>query len=406
MQRRNDRLQDDIANSTVRVVLLTSSLERGGAERQVVELANALDSSQYHVHVVSLSTENPLASDLRDAASRLVVVPKQRRFDLPLVFKIARLLRKLKADVVHSFMFDAEIVGRLSGRLARVPAVVCSNRCPHHGRGRFKRWVSRVTEPCFDVMIANSWAGMAFERDEQGVGANKLCVVPNGIDVNRFFPGRREDIRAALGVGPETVAIGMFAHFRGNKDHATLINAFAGLARGPRPVRLILVGGADGAGPEFIHGQCRAQVDRLGLTDQVSFLGARSDVADLYHAMDVKALSTLFEGTPNAVLEAMASGLPVVASDVCDNRRIVQDGVNGFIVPPRDSITLADRLKRLVDDADLRARLGASARQRAEREYSVSTLARRTAAVYLSVLPDKCPSRNTPRLAGTTGGDA
>lgn len=406
MERFDNMFQHDIAGRMVNVVLLTSSLERGGAERQVVELANALEPTRYHVHVVSLSIENPLASDLRDAASRLIVVPKQRKFDLQLVFKIARLLRQLRTDVVHSFMFDAEIVGRLAGRLARVPAVICSNRCPHHGRRGFKRWVSRMTEPCFDMMIANSWAGMAFERDEQRVDASKLCVVSNGIDVNRFHPGRRDDVRAALGIGTDTVAIGMFAHFRGNKDHATLIDAFAKLPRKPQPIRLILIGGADGTGPEFIQGRCRAQVDRLGLADRVVFLGARSDVRELYHAVDIKVLSTLFEGTPNVVLEAMASGLPVVASDVSDNRRIIQDGISGFIVPPRDPAALADRLKQLIDDVDLRARLGASARQRAEREYSVSTLARRTAAVYLSVLLNKSPAGSARMLAGTTGSEA
>ncbi|MBK8269555.1 MAG: glycosyltransferase [Planctomycetes bacterium] len=133
----------------INVVLLTSSLERGGAERQVVELANAIDPGMFNVRVITLSTNNPLASDLRDASDRLIALPKRYTYDLPLILRTARVLSKLDAAIVHSFMFDAEIVGRLAGRLARVPAVICSNRCPLSG----PRQVQAVGLPCDRFMF-------------------------------------------------------------------------------------------------------------------------------------------------------------------------------------------------------------------------------------------------------------
>ncbi len=393
-------LQHTARDEHIGVVLLTSSLERGGAERQVVELANGLDDSRFRVTVCSLSNENPLAADLRDTNERFVVLPKTRKFDLALIARTARLLASLKTAVVHSFMFDAEIVGRLAGRLARVPAVICSNRCPHLGRARFKRWVARFTEPCFDVMIANSWAGFEYERDHQRVDAAKLCVIPNGVDTEVFHPGEAIELRREFDIPPAAPVIGMFAHFRGNKDHATLIEAAAMVLKKHHDARFLLVGGSDGDHENSLHGKTRAAVSRLDIADRVIFAGARSDIPELCRLIDIKVLSTHFEGTPNVVLEAMASGRPVIASNVSDNARLIIDGRTGFVVPPRDASAMADRIARLIADPALRRDMGAAGRLRAEEEYSVEALSRRTSDVYLSVLRQKgCFDARSPMLA-------
>lgn len=394
-------------DARIGVVLLTSSLERGGAERQVVELANALDPQRFRVHVCSLSKVNPLASELRDVDERFIVLEKTRKYDMGLIFKTARLLARLNAAVVHSFMFDAEIVGRLAGKLARVPAVVCSNRCPHHGRSKFKQWVARFTEPCFDVMIANSWAGFEYERDHQRVDASKLCVIPNGVDTHRFQPGDAVEMRQEFGIPADAPVVGMFAHFRGNKDHGTLIEAAALTLKHHPQTRFLLIGASDGDSSDSLHSQAAAAVARHRLTDRVIFAGARSDVAKLYRMVDIKVLSTKFEGTPNVVLEAMASGLPVIATDVSDNARLIIEGCTGHIVPPRDAETLAKRIGGLVENEALRREMGAAGRERAIEEYSVEALSRRTAEVYLSVLRQKGrlePRRGVLAAAGSDAG--
>lgn len=387
-----------LPDTRIGVLLLTSSLERGGAERQVVELANHLDPQRFRVHVCSISPEVPLASSLRDADERLIIIPKRRKYDLMLVWRVMRLMRRLRISVVHSFMFDAEMVGRLAGRLARLPAVICSNRCPHLARARMKLAVARLTAGCFDVMIANSWAGAEFEERHQGIARDRLFVVPNGVDTNRFSPGDEPALRRELSLDARTRLVGMLAHFRANKDHTTFIEAAGRVVREHPDVLFLCVGRPDGAGPDTRFGRARDLVNRLGLQSRVLFIGERGDVERVYRMLDVKVLSSVFEGTPNVVLEAMASGLPVVVTDVSDNARIVDDGSEGFVVPPRDPDAMARCIGRLLADDDLRHRAGQQSRHKAVNQYSLVRLAERTAEVYLRVLHSKGSPAGEPML--------
>ncbi len=373
----------------INVLLLTSSLERGGAERQVVELAKSLDPKRFTVHVASLSHNNPLAEQLGPLQARFHIVDKRSKYDVGLIRRVRDLLRRLDIHVVHSFMFDAEMVGRLAGRWAGTPAVICSNRCPHWNRKKHKLWLARATNGCFDAMIANSQAGCDFEREQQNVPVDKLHVVPNGVDIERFHPGRSDELRAELSLPREALIVGMIAHFRSNKDHQTYINAAAKvLERHPNAI-FICAGDQDGSGPEHHFGKAQRLATSLGIAEHVHFLGPRGDVDRLYRMLDIKVLATHFEGTPNVVLEAMATGLPTVVTDVSDNRRVVQDGKTGYLVPPQDAEMLADKLCALIESPGLREEMGKTARQRAEVEYSTQTLGERTATVYCDVLGRK-----------------
>ncbi|MCB9852379.1 MAG: glycosyltransferase [Phycisphaerales bacterium] len=377
------------ARELVNVLLLTSSLERGGAERQVVELAKSLDPTVFRVHVCSLSNDNPLADQLGPVRERFEVIEKRSKYDVALIRRVSRYMKTHRIDVVHSFMFDAEIVGRLAGRIAGVPAVICSNRCPHWQRSRFKLFVARITAGCFDRMIANSHAGMLFERDQQRVPTHKLCVIPNGVDTNRFKPRNADALRDSLGVSREAVVVGMIAHFRGNKDHDTWLRAAAEVLKTHPHTIFVSAGAPDGDTNDHCFGRATRLCRDLGIEDVVRFLGPRDDVAELYSMFDMKVLSSRFEGTPNVVLEAMAAGVPTIVTDVSDNARIVEDGRTGFVVPMGDAKQMAQRMSELVGNATLRRQMGEAARARAMDEYSVEALGRRTADVYLDVLRSK-----------------
>ncbi|HPF37077.1 MAG TPA: glycosyltransferase [Phycisphaerae bacterium] len=387
------------ARELVNTLLLTSSLERGGAERQVVELARSLDPNVFRVFVCSLSDDNPLADQLGPVAERFSVIAKRNKYDVGLIRRVAHFMRAHRIDVVHSFMFDAEIVGRLAGRLAGVPAIICSNRCPHWQRRRFKLWVARATAGCFDRMIANSRAGMLYERDEQKVPERKLCVIPNGVDTNRFRPDRSPALRDALGIAQDAIVVGMIAHFRGNKDHDTWLRAAAEVLKTHPDTIFVSAGSIDGETPDHCFGRARDLARTLGIEHAVRFLGPRGDVAELYSMLDIKTLSSRFEGTPNVVLEAMAAGLPTIVTDVSDNALIVREGETGFVVPMGDAALMARRMSELVGDTNLRRRMGDAARSRAVQEYSVEALGRRTGEVYLDALRAK----GAAKVAGRSG---
>jgi glycosyltransferase involved in cell wall biosynthesis len=376
------------SSGTLRVLLLISNLEFGGAQRQVVELANRLDGGRFEVHVGSLSDYLPLADTLRLPPGRVHVVQKRFKYDLGVVPRLRALLRRLRIDLVQSYLFDADIAARLAGRWAGA-AVVGAERNTDYALKPQQKAAYRMTRGLVDLIVANSRAGAAFNQRLLGYDASFYRVVHNGVDTARFQPGDGAALRAELGVAEDERVVGMFASFKEQKNHPL---AFAAarrvLAEFPR-ARFLFVGDALWGG---LHGsddykqRMDALVDELGIRARCLFVGNRSDVDRLYRACDVTLLPSLFEGTPNVVLESLASGVPVVATDVADNRLIVPDGEAGYVVPLGEPDTMAARLVDLLADDRRRRAWGAAARAWAEREFSTAVLARRTGAIYEEVV--------------------
>lgn len=372
-----------------RAVLVISNLEYGGAQRQVVELANHVAPEAFDVHVCSLSEYVPLGRDIADAGRRLHVIRKRFKYDVSVVPRLARLLRGLRADVVHSFLFDADIAARLAGRLAGTPAIIGSERNTDYHLKRRQRITYRLTRGCVDRIIANSSAGRDFNRRLLGHAPQQYAVVHNGVNTDRFRPGDRGAVRRRLGLHPDEPVFGTFASFKAQKNHPLLLAAARRVFERVPAARLMLVGdelyrGMHGS-DEYRRAMDRL-VDELGIRDRCLFLGNRDDVADLYVACDLTVLPSLFEGTPNVVLESMACGVPVVVTDVSDNAYIVPDGRCGFVVPLGDDAALADRIGRLLEDRPACEAMGRAAREWVTREFSGRRLAERTAAVYEAVL--------------------
>jgi glycosyltransferase involved in cell wall biosynthesis len=413
------------------VMLLVSSLEYGGAERQVVELARHLDRRRFRPLVCSLSSFVPLAEGVLEAGRDLVIVEKRGRYDLSTVGRVARVMSERDIRLVHAFLFDAEMVARFAGPKAGVDVVVASERNADY-RWPVKHWVlQRLTRGRFDVMIANSTAGKRFNMRTLGIPAEKIAVVHNGVDVERYRPLDREAARAALGLagphsgpyggqhaetrggphsgpyggqhaethgGPHSgpyagphggpndpPVVGMVAMFKKQKRHEDFLHMARIVATRFPSARFLCVGEPlhdRREGSEGYHATIRRLVEELGLRESCLFPGTRDDMPEVYNACDVTVLTSSREGTPNVLLESMACGVPVVATDVADNAHIVPDGRVGFIVPLGDTAALADRVCRLLEDAPRRRALGEAARAWVQREFSSAALARKTEAVY------------------------
>jgi glycosyltransferase involved in cell wall biosynthesis len=373
----------------LRVLLTISNLEYGGAQRQVVELANAADPERMDLRICSLSSYVPLASELRNSRQRLYIIDKKFKFDFSVVARLALLLRRLRADVVHSFLFDAEIAVRLAGRLVGIPLIVGSERNTDYHLKRRQVEAYRLTRNFVDVIIANSTAGAIFNREALGQPISKYRVIHNGVNIERFIPRDRREMRRSLDIAPHEPVVGMFASFKAQKNHGMFFEAAQRiLGRLPR-TRFLLVGDQLYGG---MHGsdkyklQMMSDVERLGLKGSCVFLGNRDDVELLYPACDVTVLPSRFEGTPNVALESMACGVPVIATDVSDNRVVIPDGKVGFIVPLDDYDALADRICTLLTDHTLRAAMSAAAREFVTSDFSTERLAEKTEHVYREAL--------------------
>lgn len=372
----------------LRVLIVVSNLEFGGAQRQIVELVNGMDPAKCVIHVCSMSDYVPLAESLRDR-SRLHILPKRSKFDLAVVFKLARLARELRVDVIHGYLLDAEIATNLAGKLAGVRAVIGSERNTEYELNRVHKLAFALTRPCVDMIIANSSSGAAFNARMRGHPASKYRVIRNGVDLTRFQPVDGSGIRAELGFDADILMVGLFASLKQQKNHPLLLRAAARVVGDFPNVRFVFVGdilanAADGS--DVYARDVQQQVVDLGLTPFCRFLGNRKDLPALYSACDFTVLPSLFEGTPNVLLESMACGTPVIATDVADNRIVAPDGVVGRIVPTEDEVALAKALAELLGDRELRDRFGLQARAWAEQEFATAVLAERTLAAYRDAL--------------------
>jgi glycosyltransferase involved in cell wall biosynthesis len=378
-----------MVDEPVCVVLVVDDLGFGGAERQVVELANNMDRTRFDVHVCTLSDHVPLSSTLIDGGHRLHTIRRRNRLDFSVVPRLARLLRTLHADIVHGFLFSAEIASRLAGRMAGTAVVIGSERNANHAIQMSNRIVYRLTGACVDVIIANSNAGAAWNGKIFHRPLSDYRVVHNGVDAERFRPMDGREIRAKLGIPVPCPVVGAFANFKEQKNHAMLFRAFRPVLDSFPEARLLLVGEQ----PADSRGQWkgyRAQLDRLvddlQIRHQCTFLGHQKDVEHLYCACDITVLPSLHEGTPNVLLESMACGVPVVATDVCDNQYIIRDGEVGYLVAVGDEAAMADRMKTLLGNAALRQEMGQKDRHWVLTEFSAQRLAEKMGAVYLELL--------------------
>ena len=377
------------AAEPLRVLLVISNLEYGGAQRQVIELANAAPPSRMDVQVCTLSPYVPLASQLVDHKRRLHLITKKFKFDVSVIPRLAWLMRRLKIDVVQSYLFDAEIAVRLAGRAAGIALVVGSERNTDYRPKRRHLIAYRLTARCVDLIIANSTAGAAFNSRLLGNPPGMYRVVHNGVNTQRFAPRDRTAIRAELGLAPDEPVVGLFASFKAQKNHPLFFAAAQRILQTIPTARFLLVGDqlyGGMHGSDAYKSRMDSLVDELRIRDRCTFLGNRDDVDRLYPACDVTVLPSLFEGTPNVALESMACGVPVIATDVSDNSVIVPDGVAGFIVPIGDDAALASRVASVLGDKDLRLRMGMAARSWVEHEFSTARLSDKTETIFKDAL--------------------
>ena len=315
-----------VPHDRIRVALVISNLCFGGAERQVLELANNIDPESFDLHLFILSDYAPLAERLIDRESRLHVVAKRNKFDITVINRLAAAFKALNIQVVHGFLYDAEIASRLAARMAGCPAIIGSERNTSNNDGRLKRFIYRLTSRLLDACVANSRAGAAFNRSVTGMSESQYHVIYNGVDTQRFQPRQQRELRQELSLDQDQIIIGMFGSFKHQKNHPLLLEAAALLCAERSDLRFVFIGSTLHEGYKTTDSY-RAEIIRLvndlKLEQYCHFLGAKEDVERYYNLCDITVLPSHFEGTPNVALEAMASGVPVIATDVSDNRYVI-----------------------------------------------------------------------------------
>lgn len=311
---------------------------------------------------------------------------------LRVVPSLYREFRRDRASITWFVLPEAYVIGGLVAWAARLSApMVMSRRSLNDyqlnrpGIGRLERWLHRR----LFLILGNSQAVVCQLEDEEGVPRNRLRLIYNGVDLRSFESAQERDaMRASLAVSPEAFVMIMVANLIPYKGHHDLIEALA-LAKEHLPTgwRLLCVGTGEKYKRELV-----AMAEERSLTRHILYLGQRRDVEDLLNAADLGLLTSHQEGFSNALLELMAAGLPVVATDVGGNREAVIDGETGILVPPRSPNALADAIVDLANDAEARKRLGAAGRRRVSREFSLDTCVEHYDQLFSAVSCGRIPA--------------
>jgi len=297
-------------------------------------------------------------------------------------------LKSLQPDILYSFLPDANIAGLIAGRLSGVKRVVWGVRASNMDVSRYD-WLARTSlrlsaflSKFPDAIIANSYAGKEFHRGI-GYSTNRMMVIPNGICTDRFKPDYSAGlkVRDKWGIDEETITIGLIGRLDPMKDHATFLRAVKIFNQEGCSVRFVCIGGGKGPCKSEIHSLCRT----LGLNGSIIWAGEMEDMPSVYNAIDIVTSSSISEGFPNVIGEAMACGVPCVVTDVGDSAIIV--GETGVIVNPEDPQALADgwrsMLKRLNDKS---YSIKEMARVRIVSHYNSEIFIQKTSRKFLSLL--------------------
>jgi glycosyltransferase involved in cell wall biosynthesis len=380
----------------IRVLHAITSLDSGGAQTMLLRLLEETPRAKFEPTVLGLMS--PDAARVGSVAPELAAlrVPiatlemARRRPKLPDIWRLCRTVRAAAPDLIHGWMYHGSLAATIGNRsLPYRPPVIWNIRHSVHDLALEKRLTRAIIRLCARLsrlpraIVYNARVSAA-QHQALGFAAGRAVVIPNGFDTARFRP--RPDAKAwlcrELGIDPGPTVIGMVARNHPMKDPGNLLRAVARLqARSGAAVHLVIVGD----GLDHGHLELGALVRELDLGARITLLGERNDVPALIAGFDIAVLPSAWgEGFPNVLGEAMASGVPCVATDVGDATWVV--GAHGLIVPPRQSEALADALARLIAlGADARRQLGLAARARIVQHFSIQEVARQYEALHLKV---------------------
>jgi glycosyltransferase involved in cell wall biosynthesis len=372
-----------------RIVLLhvIDSLGLGGAERFLVDLCSALPPDRYKVIVSAVSNDGQRAADLSQAGIELWPLHSRSNWDLSAFLRLVLFMRRQKVDVVHTHLFVGGLFGRLAALLAGVPVKVTTEQnayAPGHTLPRWQVLSDAVLARLTDRLVAVSVGTRDYLVREERVPQERIQIVPNAIRWPESVSASR--VRAAkreIGGEGHFPLLGTVARLAPQKGLSYLLQALAGLRRRYPDLLWVILGEGE------LRSELETMVDELGLQNHVRFCGLRRDVQAVLQSLDLFVLPSLFEGLPLSLLEAMAAGRPVVATQVAGSSEVIEDGVNGRLVPPADSEALAEAILGLLEDSEGAEELARRGQETVRQQYTIGPVAEEYASIYGELLQAK-----------------
>jgi glycosyltransferase involved in cell wall biosynthesis len=365
-----------------KVMLLAIGLGVGGTESHILELASRINRARFDVTVCTLKSGGRVADELHARGIRVLSLDGAGKLDARVLFRLLKLIRNERPDVIQAFLFWANVAARICGRLLRTFAIISSYHDEIVTEGWIMRLVDRLTLKWTHGILCCSEAVRRSVLCRIGGQGRQFTVIPFGVDVERFHSASAAS-RRELGVCDDGPLIGTVCRLvEPKKGLAILLHGMSELKRriGKPPCQLLIVGD----GPA--RGELESLRDHLGLSSWVVFSGTRRDVPRVLHALDVFVLPSLYEGFGIAILEAMAAGKPVVATTVGGIPEFVVPGETGLLVEPGNHGALAKAIEDLLRDPERARDMGMRGRARVLDAFQVSAVVRQHEQAYEACL--------------------
>ena len=382
MENRNTECQENPRAGPLRVCMLLPKLQVGGAEVQALDLAKHLDTSRFAVSMCCFNRgDREMERDVERYVGPVFYIGFRWRTAPAAFTRLVRYLRRWHFDVLHCHLPLADSIGRLAGAVAGVPVLVTTE----HGKNLWKKRpylvLERMLNRYTDMRICVSRDILDIRRRREGTPTGKLVYIPNAIDPDVFKQSGkgRAAVLAEFGWPPDSDLVVSVGRLVVEKNYPLLVEAIARLRERFPKIKYLLAGAGDCAG------RIRDRIESHGAADSIALAGSRSDISDILAAADVFVLSSIREGLPVSLLEAMASGTAIASTSVGGIPEVIQDGKTGLLVPPEDAAALAGAIGTLLGDDELRRTLGMEARKVVEEGFSIKQIAERIGELYVSL---------------------
>lgn len=367
----------------VRIMNVTTGLAYGGAETQLKNLALRLKQRKWLLSVVSMLPPKAYVDELESAGICVYNLRMRRKVPDPrAVLRLAAIMRRERPLLIHSHMIHANLLARMTRLFVKVPVLICTAHSITEG-GRARELAYRLTDPLADLTTQVSEAGKQRYIQVGAVPPHKIVCIPNGIDTSRFQPSPsvRQAVREQLGCTADAFVWLTVGRLEPVKNHLELLHAFREVAAVHPHARLLI------AGQGSLQAATEQRITELGLAERVRLLGVRRDIPDLLNAADAFVLPSLWEGMPLTLLEASATALPIVATDVGGNAEVVLEGETGYLVPVKDTEALAQAMLRVMglSEAD-RITMGQAGRAHVMQNFDLERVVDRWEALYRELL--------------------
>jgi sugar transferase (PEP-CTERM/EpsH1 system associated) len=362
----------------VNILYILLSLETGGLENGIVNLINNTRNPIFKHKICCLRRLGNMQERIRDKTIPLFCMDSTGN-DVTLPFRLAALMRRENIHLVRCMNAEAFFFGFIAAKIARTPVLLYGNGGRSFPEKRHRAWVERLFSRFTDLITVNSDDLKSDMVSQIGIKPDKILVLDNGVDVQRFNrsePLDRMKVMKSIGLHGEEQVIGTVGRLSAPKDYKTLLRAFTKVNGALPSSRLMIIGD----GP--LRSELESYASSLLIQDNVLFLGNRNDVAELYPLMNVFVLTSIFEGFSNVIVEAMASSLPVVATNVGANRRILIDGVTGYLTPVGDNDLISEKIIHLLQSPREALEMGRRGRERVKDQFSLEMMVERYESCY------------------------